>query len=67
MAFFIQSLAMQIIQDTAVTIKYQVTSPAGKPLDSGHLSYLHGVTKTFFQRSKRLSMVKRWALPSRWI
>jgi FKBP-type peptidyl-prolyl cis-trans isomerase SlyD len=42
MAFFIQSLAMHITQDTAVTIKYQVTSPVGKPLDSGHLAYLHG-------------------------
>jgi len=42
MAFFIQSLAMQITQDTAVTLTYQVTTPTGKPLDSGHLSYLHG-------------------------
>ena len=50
MAFFIQSLAMQIIQDTAVTIKYQVTSPAGKPLDSGHLSYLHGGYENIFPK-----------------
>mgnify|MGYP000437966094 CR=1 FL=1 len=50
MAFFIQSLAMQIIQDTAVTIKYQVTTPAGKPLDSGHLSYLHGGYENIFPK-----------------
>ncbi len=50
MAFFIQSLAMQITQDTAVTLKYQVTSLAGKPLDSGHLSYLHGGSETIFPK-----------------
>ena len=50
MAFFIQSLAMQITQDTAVTIKYQVTSPAGKPLDSGHLAYLHGGYDSIFPK-----------------
>ena len=38
MVFFIQSLVVHITQDTAVTIKYQVTTPSGKPLDSGHLS-----------------------------
>jgi len=50
MVFFIQSLAMQITQDTAVTIKYQVTTPAGKPLDSGHLSYLHGGYENIFPK-----------------
>ncbi len=50
MAFFIQSLAMQITQDTAVTLKYQVTSLAGKPLDSGHLSYLHGGYENIFPK-----------------
>ncbi len=50
MAFFIQSLAMQITQDTTVTLKYQVTTPAGKPLDSGHLSYLHGGYENIFPK-----------------
>jgi len=50
MAFFIQSLAMQIIQDTAVTIKYQVTTPTGKPLDSGRLAYLHGGYENIFPK-----------------
>ena len=50
MVLFIQSLAMQITQDTAVTIKYQVTTPAGKPLDSGHLSYLHGGYENIFPK-----------------
>ena len=50
MVFFIPSLAMQITQDTAVTIKYQVTTPAGKPLDSGHLSYLHGDYENIFPK-----------------
>jgi FKBP-type peptidyl-prolyl cis-trans isomerase SlyD len=50
MASFIQSLAMHITQDTAVTIKYQVISPAGKPLDSGHLAYLHGGYDSIFPK-----------------
>ena len=50
MAFFIQSLAMQITQDTAVTLKYQVTTPAGKALQSGHLSYLHGGYDNIFPK-----------------
>ncbi|MDD2544744.1 MAG: peptidylprolyl isomerase [Burkholderiaceae bacterium] len=33
---------MNISKDTAVTITYQVTSPQGKPLDSGSVAYLHG-------------------------
>jgi len=41
---------MQIIQDTAVTLKYQVTTPAGKPLDAGHLSYLHGGYDNIFPK-----------------
>ena len=49
-AFFIQNLAMHITQDTAVTIKYQVTTPAGKPLDSGHLAYLHGGYESIFPK-----------------
>ena len=48
--FFIQSLAMHILQDTAVTLKYQVTTPAGKPLDSGHLAYLHGGYDSIFPK-----------------
>ena len=50
MVFFIQSLAMQITQDTAVTLKYQIATPAGKPLDSGHLSYLHGGYDNIFPK-----------------
>ncbi len=41
---------MRITQDTAVTLKYQVTTPAGKPLDSGHLSYLHGGYENIFPK-----------------
>lgn len=41
---------MHISQDTAVTIQYQVTSPEGKPLDSGHLSYLHGGYENIFPK-----------------
>ena len=41
---------MQITQDTAVTIQYQVTTPAGKPLESGHLSYLHGGYDNIFPK-----------------
>ncbi len=41
---------MQIIQDTAVTLQYQVTTPAGKPLDVGHLSYLHGGYDNIFPK-----------------
>ena len=50
MVFFIQSLAMQITQDTVVTLKYQIATPAGKPLDSGHLSYLHGGYDNIFPK-----------------
>jgi FKBP-type peptidyl-prolyl cis-trans isomerase SlyD len=41
---------MNITQDTAVTIQYQVTTPAGKPLDSGHLAYLHGGYDNIFPK-----------------
>ena len=41
---------MRITQDTAVTLKYQVTTPAGKRLDSGHLSYLHGGYENIFPK-----------------
>ncbi|MBX9834602.1 MAG: peptidylprolyl isomerase [Burkholderiaceae bacterium] len=41
---------MHITQDTAVTLSYQVTSPQGKPLDSGHLSYLHGGYDNIFPK-----------------
>ena len=41
---------MHIIQDTAVTLKYQVSTPAGKPLDSGHLAYLHGGYDSIFPK-----------------
>ena len=33
---------MNIAKDTAVTLSYTVTDLAGKPLDKGQLSYLHG-------------------------
>ena len=33
---------MNITKDTAVTIAYRMTSPQGKPLDSGTTAYLHG-------------------------
>ena len=41
---------MHIAQDTAVTLSYQVTSPQGKLLDSGHLSYLHGGYDNIFPK-----------------
>lgn len=41
---------MHITQDTAVTLSYQVTNPQGKPLDSGHLSYLHGGYDNIFPK-----------------
>ena len=41
---------MHIAQDTAVTLSYQVTNPQGKPLDSGHLSYLHGGYDNIFPK-----------------
>ncbi|WP_027994610.1 FKBP-type peptidyl-prolyl cis-trans isomerase [Simplicispira psychrophila] len=41
---------MNITQDTAVTLSYQVTSPQGKPVDKGDLSYLHGGYENIFPK-----------------
>ena len=39
-----------ITKDSAVTITYKVTTPQGKPLDSGSLSYLHGGYENIFPK-----------------
>lgn len=39
-----------ITKDTAVTISYKVTSPQGKPLDSGNVAYLHGGYDNIFAK-----------------
>ena len=39
-----------ITKDSAVTITYKVTSPQGKPLDSGSLAYLHGGYENIFPK-----------------
>ncbi|MBP3979169.1 MULTISPECIES: FKBP-type peptidyl-prolyl cis-trans isomerase [unclassified Acidovorax] len=41
---------MNITQDAAVTITYQVTTPQGKPLDAGSLAYLHGGYDNIFPK-----------------
>lgn len=41
---------MNITQDTAVTITYKLTTPQGKPLDGGSLSYLHGGYENIFPK-----------------
>lgn len=41
---------MQITKDTAVTLSYTVTSPQGKPVDAGKLSYLHGGYDNIFPK-----------------
>ena len=41
---------MHITKDTAVTLTYKVTSPEGKPLDSGNLAYLHGGYDNIFPK-----------------
>ena len=41
---------MAITKDSAVTITYKVTTPQGKPLDGGSLSYLHGGYENIFPR-----------------
>ncbi|AVS65530.1 peptidylprolyl isomerase [Paracidovorax avenae] len=41
---------MNISKDTAVTLSYKITSPEGKPLDSGHVAYLHGGYKNLFPK-----------------
>ena len=39
-----------ITKDSAVTITYKVTTPQGKPLDSGSLAYLHGGYENIFPK-----------------
>jgi len=41
---------MAITKDTAVTLTYTVTSPAGKPIDAGSLAYLHGGYDNIFPK-----------------
>ena len=41
---------MNITQDAAVTLTYKVTTPQGKPLDAGSLSYLHGGYENIFPK-----------------
>lgn len=41
---------MAITKDSAVTITYKVTTPQGKPLDGGSLSYLHGGYENIFPK-----------------
>lgn len=41
---------MNICKDAAVTLNYQITSPQGKPLDSGHIAYLHGGYDNLFDK-----------------
>ena len=43
-------MATTITKDSAVTITYKVTPPQGKPLDAGHLSYLHGGYENIFPK-----------------
>ena len=41
---------MNISKDTAVTLNYKITDPAGKPLDSGDVAYLHGGYENIFPK-----------------
>jgi len=41
---------MNISKDSAVTLSYMVTTPQGKPLDSGNLAYLHGGYENIFPK-----------------
>ena len=41
---------MNIAKNSAVTLSYQLTTPAGKPLDKGDLSYLHGGYENIFPK-----------------
>lgn len=41
---------MQITKDAAVTVRYQITTPQGKPLDAGTLAYLHGGYEGIFPK-----------------
>ena len=43
-------MATTITKDSSVTITYKVTTPQGKPLDAGHLSYLHGGYENIFPK-----------------
>lgn len=43
-------MATTITKDSAVTITYKVTTPQGKPLDAGYLSYLHGGYENIFPK-----------------
>ncbi len=43
-------MATTSTKDSAVTITYKVTTPQGKPLDAGHLSYLHGGYENIFPK-----------------
>lgn len=43
-------MSKTITKDSAVTITYKVTTPQGKPLDSGHLAYLHGGYDNIFPK-----------------
>ena len=55
-----------ITKDTAVKLSYRVTDPAtGKLLDTGHLAYLHGVTRTSSPRSRPPSRARPWACGQR--
>ena len=41
---------MNVTKDSAVTLTYKVTTPQGKPLDSGNLAYLHGGYENIFPK-----------------
>ncbi|MDO5693570.1 MAG: peptidylprolyl isomerase [Pseudomonadota bacterium] len=41
---------MNITKDSAVTIAYRMTTPNGKPLDSGTTAYLHGGYDNLFAK-----------------
>ena len=41
---------MQIVPNAAVTLRYQITTPQGKPLDAGTLAYLHGGYEGIFPK-----------------
>ncbi|MDA8523560.1 FKBP-type peptidyl-prolyl cis-trans isomerase [Acidovorax sp. NCPPB 4044] len=41
---------MNITKDTAVTLTYKITDTQGKPLDSGHVAYLHGGYDNLFAK-----------------
>lgn len=41
---------MNIAKDSAVTLSYQLSTPQGKPLDKGQLSYLHGGYENIFPK-----------------